>query len=97
MPTGNGHGHGRGHGRGHTAARAALNLDEEVPPAREQHMEEPILEEPGVAQPRGEDAPPRGNDAPPPLPLLSEVMDRQTCLMETLAVGVLSYHQQVNF
>ena len=37
-------GRGRGHGRG----CAALNLEEEVPPAGEQHGEEPILEEPGV-------------------------------------------------
>ena len=27
----------------------ALNLEEEVPPAGEQHGEEPILEEPGIA------------------------------------------------
>ena len=52
-------------------------------------VEEPILEEPGAAQPEGEDAPPRGDDAPPPPPLLSEVMDHQTHLMETLAEGLL--------
>ena len=52
-------------------------------------MEEPILEEPGVAQPRGEDAPPGGNNAPSPPPLLFEVMDHQTHLMETLAEGLL--------
>ena len=69
MPT------GRGHGGGCATARAALNLEEEVPPAREQHMEEPILEEPGVAQLGVKDTPPGGNDAPPPPPLLSEVMD----------------------
>jgi len=55
--------------RGLGGGCVALNLEEEVPPAGEQHMEEPILEEPGVAQPRG-------NDAPPPPPILSEVMDR---------------------
>ena len=35
MPTGHGHGHGHGHGGGRTAACAALNLKEEVLPARE--------------------------------------------------------------
>ena len=52
-------------------------------------MEEPILEEPGAAQPRVEDAPPGGDNAPPPPRLLSEVMDRHTHLMETLAEGLL--------
>ena len=55
-------------------------------------MEEPILEEPGIAQPRGKDAPPQGNDAPPPPPLLSKVMDRQMHLMETLAKGPLCHN-----
>ena len=88
MSTGQGCGHGHGCGRGRAIACAALNLEEEVPPTREQHVEESILEEPGVAQPGGEDAPPRGDDAPPP-PLLFEVMDRQTHLMETLDEGLL--------
>ena len=48
MPTGRGHGDGRGHGGGCVATHIALNL-EEAPPAREQHMEEPILEELGAA------------------------------------------------
>ena len=56
VPTDHGHGRGHGHGGGCVAAHIALNLEEEVPPAEEQHVEEPILEEPGVAQPRGEDA-----------------------------------------
>ena len=42
--------HGRGHGGGRAAARTTLKLKEEVPPAGEQHMEEPILEEPGAAE-----------------------------------------------
>ena len=63
----------------------ALNLEEEVLPTGEQHVEEPILEEQGVAQPRGD-------DAPPPPPLLSEVMDCQTHLMETLAEGLLRHN-----
>ena len=67
-------GHCRGHGCGRGGGCAALNLEEEVLPAGEQHVEEPILEELGAAQPRG--APPGGDDAPPPPPLLSEVMDR---------------------
>ena len=46
---GHGHGHGHGRGGGHAAAHVALNLEEDTPPAREQHMEEPFLEEPGVA------------------------------------------------
>ena len=50
------------------------------------------MEELGLAQPKGEDAPPRGNDAPPPPPLLSEVMDCQTCLMETLVEGLLHHN-----
>ena len=45
MPSGHGRGHGRGRGGRCAAARAALNLEEEVLPTREQHMEEPILEE----------------------------------------------------
>ena len=49
MPAGHGRGHGRGHGQEHVTARTALNLEEEVPPTREQHGEEPILEEPGIA------------------------------------------------
>ena len=89
VPASHGHGCRRGRGGGCVAARAALNLEEEVPPAREQHVEEPIPEEAGTTQPRGEDTPHRGNDAPPPPPLLSEVMDGQTCLMETLAEGLL--------
>ena len=64
MPAGRAGGCGHGHGRG----CAALNLEEEVPLAREKRVEEP-----GIDQPRG-------NDAPPP-PLLSEVMDRQMRLM----------------
>ena len=75
MPTGRGRGRGRGRVGRCATARAALNLEEEVPPTREQHVEESILEEPGIAQPGGEDAPTRGDDAPPPPPLLSEVMD----------------------
>ena len=75
VPTVHGCGHGRGHGGGHAATHVALHLEEEAPPAGEQHVEEPILEEPGAAQPRGKDAPPRGDNAPPPPPLLSEVMD----------------------
>ena len=49
MPAGRGQGHGHGHRGGCGTARAALNLEEEVLPAREQHGEEPILEELGVA------------------------------------------------
>ena len=76
MTTGHGHGHGCCYGGGRAATHAALNLEEEVPPTGEQHVEEPILEELGVAQPGGEDAPPGGDDAPPPPPLLSKVLDR---------------------
>ena len=47
MPAGRGR--GRGRGRGHIAAHVALNLKEEAPAAGEQHVEEPILEEPGIA------------------------------------------------
>ena len=89
VPTGHGHGCGCGHGGGHATTHVALNLEEEAPPTGEQHMEEPILEEPDIAWPRGEDAPPRGDNAPPPPPLLSEVMDRPMRLMETLAEGLL--------
>jgi hypothetical protein len=39
---------GRGHGGGRVAAHTALNLEEEVPLAGDQHVEEPILEEPGT-------------------------------------------------
>ena len=92
VPTSHGHGHGHGCGGGCIAARAALILEEEVRAAGEQHMEEPILEEPGIAQPGGKDAPSRGDDAPPPPPLLSEVMDHQTCLMDTLAEGLLHHN-----
>ena len=49
MPAGHGHGHGYGRGGGHTAAHVALNLEEEAPLVGEQHVEEPILEEPGAA------------------------------------------------
>ena len=49
MSTTHGHGHGRGYGGGHAATHVALNLEEDTPPAREQHVEEPILEEPSVA------------------------------------------------
>ena len=51
MPTshGHGHGHGCGCGRERIAARAGLNLEEEVLSIGEQHMEEPILEELGEA------------------------------------------------
>ena len=45
IPTGHGHGRGHGHGGGCVATHTALNLDEEVLPIREQHKEEPILEE----------------------------------------------------
>jgi hypothetical protein len=55
-------------------------------------MEEPILEEPGAAQPGDENALPRGKDTPLPPPLLSEVIDHQTRLMETLAEGLLRYN-----
>jgi hypothetical protein len=54
--------------------------------------EEPTLEEPalgaGAAQHLGGEAPP-----PPPPPQLEEVMDRQTCLLETLAQGMLHHHE----
>ena len=66
VPTGHGRGRGHGHGGGCTATHVALNLEEEAPPIVEQHVEEPILEEPGAAQPWNEDAPPRGDNAPPP-------------------------------
>ena len=92
MPAGHGRGCGHGRGGGRTTTHVVLNFEEEVPPTREQHVDEPILEEPGVAQPRGEDAPPRGDDAPPLPPLLSEVMDRQTRLIETLAEGLLRHN-----
>ena len=47
-PAGHGRrGHGRGGGR--AAAHTALNLEEQVPPPGEQHMEEPILEQLGAA------------------------------------------------
>ena len=49
MPTSRGRGRGRGHGGGCTAARTPLNHEEEVLPTKEQHEEEPILEELGVA------------------------------------------------
>ena len=49
MLVGHGHGHGRGHGEGRAAAHVALNLEEEVPLVGEQHMKEPILEEPGAS------------------------------------------------
>ena len=49
VPAGHGHDRGHGHGGGCAAAHAALNLEEEVPPTREQHVEEPILEVPGIA------------------------------------------------
>ena len=49
MPTGHGRGHGRGHGGGCAVSHAALILKEEVPPAIEQHVEDPILEEIVVA------------------------------------------------
>ena len=56
----------------------------------EHHGEEPLVEELGAAQPGDNDAPPGGEDAPPPLPpLLTEVMDCQTHLMEALAEGLL--------
>ena len=73
MPAGHGHGRGHGHQGGHAAA---LNLEEEVPPAVEQHVEEPILEELGATQLGGEGAPPGGDNALSPPPLLSKVMDR---------------------
>ena len=49
VPAARGCGHGRGHGGGHAATCTTLKLEEEVPPAREQHGEEPILEELGTA------------------------------------------------
>ena len=49
MPTDHGHGRGHGHGGGHATTHVALNLEEEAPPAGEQHVEDPILEEPGIA------------------------------------------------
>jgi hypothetical protein len=55
-------------------------------------VEEPAREG-GIAQHGGEDAPLGGEDAPPPLPpLLAEVMDHQTHLMETLAEGLLHHN-----
>ena len=84
------YGHGSVHG--HRRGRAALNLEEEVPPTGGQHVEEPILEEPGAAQLGGEGAPPGGDNAPSPPPLLSKVMDRQMLLMETLAKGLLCHN-----
>ena len=51
---------GHGHGGGCAATHVALNLEEEAPPIEEQHVEEPILEELGTTQSRGEDAPPGG-------------------------------------
>ena len=71
------HGRGRGHGGGRGAPFGA--------------REEPALEEPalgaGAAQQLGGGAPP-----PPPPPQLAEVMDRQTCLLEALAQGMLHHH-----
>ena len=49
MLVGRGCGHGRGHGGGCVATCTALKLKEEVLPAGEQHVEEPILEESGIA------------------------------------------------
>ena len=92
MPTGHGHGCGHGHGGGCATTHTALNLEEEVPPAVEQHVEEPILEELGATQLGGEGAPPGGDNAPSPPPLLSKVMDRQMHLMETLAEGLLCHN-----
>ena len=49
MLVGHGRGCGCGHGGGRAAAHVSLNHEEEAPLAGEQHVEEPILEEPSVA------------------------------------------------
>ena len=70
----------RGRGRGRGGGRGApFGAGEEPAP------EEPVLGA-GAAQQLGGGAP------PPPPPQLAEVMDRQTCLLEALAQGMLHRH-----
>jgi len=76
------HGRGHGHGRGAAFPAPRLELEGEEPAPGEPALEEPhrIARSPQLG----------GNDAPPPPPpSLSEVMDRQTHLLEALADGIL--------
>ena len=78
--------HGRGRGRGRGAASPAPRLELEG--------EEPTLGEPALEEPHRRARSPQlgDNDAPPPPPpSLSEVMDRQTRLLEALADGILHH------